>query len=408
MFKIVIGLSLFLSALLIACLILPITEKDRKTFHELLESSNPGQKTLLTFSEQAREGVTKELWYTRENDPLNVHIESKHSELFFFQQEGSIEVIEQLEGITSLMQEELYYDDGKPMQLVRYMEAKRATYNYNTQLFIAEDAKLWKYRAPGHEPLQNVSGLSPLMAGAAQTIEFTMKGRDLCFQAHRLNATFHEKEGTFVKANDATYNGEKILLTGEVRVENTLGRVDAERAMLTRDPKKLTKIEFPWIELNHAITFTLPDGNQLFCERLFLDYTQKTSRFTGTPQVRYIDKRGEIRADRATMDFRDHEGEIQPTRVTLLGNVQLIYSEENQYALAEQVTYFPDQQLMVLEGKENRVLFFDKARNMQLSAYEVRAVRDAETKKDSIQGVGDVRFLFAQEELTKLKERFRW
>lgn len=408
MSKIIMSSLLILAALLIALLILPISEKDRITYQELLKSSNPEEKTLLTFSEQAREGVTKEIWYIREKDPLNIRIESKHSELFFFQQEGTFEVIEQLEGITSLMQEELYYESEKPMQLVRYMEANRATYNYNTQLFVAQDVKFWKYRAEGHDPLQHVIGLSPLIAGSAQTVEFSIKGRDLSFQAHRLNATFQEREGASVKSVDATYNGEKILLTGEVSVENTLGRVEAERAVLTRDPNKLTKIEFPWIELNQSVTFTLPDGNQLFCDRLFLDYTLKTSRFTGTPQIRYNDKRGEMRADRAIMDFRDQEGEIEPTCITLLGNVQLIYAEENQYALAEQVTYFPDQHLMILEGKENRVLFFDKERNMQISAPEVRAVRNPETKKDSIQGMGDVRFLFAQEELSKLKERFRW
>jgi lipopolysaccharide export system protein LptA len=214
---------------------------------------------------------------------------------------------------------------------------------------------------------------------------------------------------TVIESNEAFYNGRTITLTGDVSVENAMGRVTAEKAVLTRDETGATKIDFPWIELTQAVTVTLPDKSRLNCERVFLDHTKMSSHFTGSPQVSYLDERGEVWADEAFVDYIDAEGSIKPTKVRLVGNVKLVFLENGQYALADLVTYYPDQQLMTLEGVEGRrVLFFDKERNMQLSARQVRASRNPETKKDSIQGVGDVRFVFGQDELAKFKERFKW
>ena len=75
--------------------------------------------------------------------------------------------------------------------------------------------------------------------------------------------------------------------------------------------------------------------------------------------------------------------------------------ERPQYALADHVEYFPDEELLVMTAK-NRVLFYDEERGMELVAYEVRAKRD-EDGKESVQGVGDVRFLFEADELEKLR-----
>lgn len=213
---------------------------------------------------------------------------------------------------------------------------------------------------------------------------------------------------TVVESNEAHYNGQTITLIGDVIVENAMGRVSAKKAVLRRDAAGITKIDFPWIELISAVTLTLPNGNYLNCEYVFLDYTKMTSHCTGNPQIAYSDERTEVWADEAYVDYIEAEGSIQPVKVRLVNNVSLINLQCDQYALAERVTYYPKEQLMVLEGKENRVLFFDKQQNMQISAHTVRAKRNLETHKDSIQTVGNVRFMFGPEELCKLKERFQW
>ncbi len=63
--------------------------------------------------------------------------------------------------------------------------------------------------------------------------------------------------------------------------------------------------------------------------------------------------------------------------------------------------------MTILEGKNNRVLFYDQLKEVQLSAQTVRAQRDPTTKQERMQGVGDVRFVFGQEELAKIKTRFK-
>ncbi len=182
---------LFVAALFIGFSIWRVTDRDKQIYQELLESSTVQQTPLLTFSQQAREGVLKEIWY-QDKSPLYIRIESDDSQLFFFHQEGQIEIIEQLEKVVCFMQEELFYEEGKPMQDIRYMEAKRACYNYNTQLFVGEEARLWKYRLEGHEPVFSVKDETPLMSGTADTVEFTIKGKKLDFQARRLKAKFNE------------------------------------------------------------------------------------------------------------------------------------------------------------------------------------------------------------------------
>ena len=187
------AIILFVVALFVGFTIWHVTDKDRVAYQELLESSNLTQKPLITYSQQVRKKVCKEIWYQAAS-PLYFRIESDDSELFFFHQEGEVEVVEQLETVHCLMQEELYYDDLKPMQLVRYMEAKRASYDYNTQLFVAEEVKLWRYRLEGHEPVLTLTDQEPLMSGTALSVEFTIKGKKLDFQAHHLRAKFNPKE----------------------------------------------------------------------------------------------------------------------------------------------------------------------------------------------------------------------
>jgi hypothetical protein len=99
---------------------------------------------------------------------------------------------------------------------------------------------------------------------------------------------------TFVESDEVHYNGETITLIGKVVVENAMGKVTAQQALLKKDEEKKTKIDFPWIELKNQVTLTLAKGGVLKCESVFLDYTQMTSFFYGTPQVVFKHSFGEI------------------------------------------------------------------------------------------------------------------
>lgn len=133
-------------------------------------------------------------------------------------------------------------------------------------------------------------------------------------------------------------------------------------------------------------------------------------------QVYIEDALGEMYADRVHIHYTWEERQFIPGRTVLEGHVRLMnrfdgHLEEAgsilHYALADLVEYFPGQQEILLTGANgNRVLFFDKVNNVQMSAPSLKVIHDAKTKKDVIQGLGDVRFTFIEKELEQLKRHF--
>lgn len=109
---------------------------------------------------------------------------------------------------------------------------------------------------------------------------------------------------------------------------------------------------------------------------------------------------GHVTADKAIVD---HENK-SPSKITLNGHVNMTNGEQTQFAMADHVDYFPDEKVMIFESDE-RVLFYDREKQMQLSAKKVRAHRGLE---DEVQGYGNVCFVFGTEELDKLKKQFKW
>lgn len=219
---------LFIALLGIASLaaigLAPLRPNEFATYHALVESSRPQKESpVLSYAEQERHDVRKEIWFRKEVKPLYIQITSRDSALFAFPDGNKVEVIEEMNHVRCLMQEELYYllPDGReatyqsggilttkqgvtvdprmpglvPMQQVRYMEAATASYNYNSQVFIGHDVKLWRYKIAGHTPVFDYSKEKPLMAGNAATVRFSLQGDDLSFEATRMQAQFDPKDG---------------------------------------------------------------------------------------------------------------------------------------------------------------------------------------------------------------------
>jgi len=201
-----------------------------------------------------------------------------------------------------------------------------------------------------------------------------------------------------VDSEIAHYDGQCITLKGDVIIEHAMGTLCAQSALLQKDVNKTTSIEFPWITLKEHVHLQLKEGGALSCTTLQLDHLKMTSVLTGDPQVVYTDTLGEIYADHAHIDYIKENGSLTATKITLLDNVRLINGSTS--ALADRVFYDPQEQLVILEGDANRVLFYDAEKQMQLSAKTVHA------KKNSIQGFGDVRFIFGPDELEKIKTQF--
>ncbi|MEC7840106.1 MAG: hypothetical protein VX777_08715 [Chlamydiota bacterium] len=132
-------------------------------------------------------------------------------------------------------------------------------------------------------------------------------------------------------------------------------------------------------------------------------------------QIQYSDKLGHVFGDTLIVDYKINNKEIEPSKVQLSNNVKLlsiasvstsIDSFTPQYALADTMQYFPDTKVLHLSGQNGgRVLYYDKINNVQISAPKLLYSKNA---KETVKGIGDVRFRFMEQELNEIKKRFKF
>lgn len=133
-------------------------------------------------------------------------------------------------------------------------------------------------------------------------------------------------------------------------------------------------------------------------------------------QLSFQDTMGDIYADRMAMSYKETDHTLSPSKIKLEGHVRIFNrfskgsaKSENflQYALADIVEYAPEAKEVTLSTNEkNRVLFFDKLNNLQVSAPKLTIRRDKITDKESIQGSGNVRFSFVKQEFEEIYKQF--
>lgn len=134
-------------------------------------------------------------------------------------------------------------------------------------------------------------------------------------------------------------------------------------------------------------------------------------------QVYFEDVLGDIYADQVILNYEWIEGALVPVKLIMQGHVKLLnrfdgHVQESgsvlQYALADLVEYMPQSREMALSGQNGqRVLFYDKVNNVQMSAPMLKIKRDEKSHKGSVKGIGDVRFTFIEHELNQLRQRFQ-
>jgi len=124
--------------------------------------------------------------------------------------------------------------------------------------------------------------------------------------------------------------------------------------------------------------------------------------------IEYYHDQLKLLSDQAQMDYIQNNRTIHPQRLLLSGNVRLSSEEDNaeaQCAVADQFSYFPDDQKIILSSQESKkVLFWDAQQELSISADEVHIIRSAHG--ENIKGVGNVRFTFSSIENALLKKAF--
>ena len=192
--------------------------------------------------------------------------------------------------------------------------------------------------------------------------------------------------------------------------------VDGEKRLQSIRSLKETEISYSDDQKNQM--------HKIYCPALFvIDHEHQVMTLEGSfegetslKQVYIEDVMGEMYADRVVIHYQWVDGRIVIDKLILEGNVNIMNRfggkrEESgnilHYALADRVECFPkEQELVLMSTSDNRVLFLDKGNNIQMSAPSLKVRHDPATKKEVIQGFGDVRFTFIDKELFRLKNQF--
>jgi hypothetical protein len=208
---------------------------------------------------------------------------------------------------------------------------------------------------------------------------------------------------------------ELVLVQGEINGRTTIHTVTAPQLteVIFNDLEKEVqhKIHCPGrMIIDHrqcCITFEndrdhAPDSND--------ETTQRN-------QVTLENNYGEMFADRVEINYFSDGHQTYPVKVILTGAVRLINRFNGHlqevggilhYAMADRLEYHPITQEMILSSPEgNRVLFFDKVNNVQMSAPSLIVNKDKQTQRETVRGIGDVRFTFIERELKQLKRYFQ-
>lgn len=228
---------------------------------------------------------------------------------------------------------------------------------------------------------------------------------------------------------------QNLLLKGQINmIQNEILHVHTDHELsisqiLSNGKRTLQYLKAPQSTQISYADIQNENSHKIYCPgSLFIDHERQEMVLQGlmnlsegqrgeeSEQVHIEDVAGEMYADQVHIHYTWEDQQLVLLKMILEGNVRLMnrfggYLEEVgsilHYALADHVEFFPKEQEMVLTSVSgNRVLFFDKVNNVQMSAPSLKVRHDVVTKKDVIQGVGDVRFTFIEKEFEQLKNHF--
>jgi hypothetical protein len=144
-------------------------------------------------AKQSRVNVQKNVSFVDHGRVLEMRLQAGKSDLMFDHQAEKTQIVEKMENVVCLMQEELYeLPDHTPMQTIRSIHAKTASYYYKDDHFVADQVNYARYTFPGLTLPKNVDSGKPLMRGVAKAVEFSLDGKEMNFKAHELKATFQK------------------------------------------------------------------------------------------------------------------------------------------------------------------------------------------------------------------------
>ena len=219
-----------------------------------------------------------------------------------------------------------------------------------------------------------------------------------------------------------------LTLQNQIRIDQTgIGAIETDKEMRIYQRQIEGRRVFYKMEADGTSSISYQDpehrlSHTLVCHgRVTIDHEKMETRLYSPveqngQQVCFKDPCCEMFADKVLIKYAYQGRKAIPTQISLYGNAK-IYSRYahpqdpqravSQYALADRVDLLLEtQQMHFKAGKGKRVLFYDQENDIEVSAPGIIATRGKTSGKESIQGVGDVRFRFAAEEYDRLREQF--
>lgn len=346
-------------------LLYPNAENDIEAYRQIFAFSK--KENDLTSTQQVREGVHKFHIDGGDSTRRSVMVACEHSVLELHPKKGLGQAVETMDGIAAV------WSSNEPKPINYQLNAKTAVfYPKDSHLIMRKVAA-----APQPRSLSVPNSLEVIEAGAAE------------------------------------YDGEVLFLTNNVKARFETAEIQAKRAKVI--PEKVDqKTEVSRILLEDDVFVkSLVEASPFSITSSQLEWDLKTNIIKGRAspeQVCIEDPTSLIYGDQLTAYLKKEDGALSPQRINLFGNVKIhkYTTSGDQYALADSIDYNPITHEWELSAfAPRRVLYYDKHNSITISAPKVLVKQETGNAKPHVKALGDVRFVFAEQEFAELMNRFQ-
>lgn len=406
-------------------------------------------------AEQKRRGVRKDYYLFNGEDHLQTRLRAQSSSVFLKNEEDGIQIIEVMDHPNCTEQ-----SLSNPSYL-RYMEASKGIYHYGNETLTTDDLTLRHYQIDSlredmdvftsteHEPLAEgkVAGAvfslqkAPNYSGKETEVylpgEIKIKSPSSKWDPNHRSFNFERVDNIrpYLTAPNGYLESDLLVIShnnlgwmviAKGNVEGGLGNLATFKA------EHIVSVQIQKIDGQHQLSSLLAEGpvhaekpssGQYFDSKGLLSINHQKGELIAQSAVSSNGKVDLVNqvffkdllcggyANTFQLDYDPIS--LQMKNVILRGQVRLrnVFSAEtaelyplDQHALADEVQIDPIEKTMRLRAlNNNRVLFLDSVNRMQMSAGALNIIYDKEQKMPVVKGIGDVRLIFGEEELNKMK-----
>lgn len=220
----------------------------------------------------------------------------------------------------------------------------------------------------------------------------------------------HLKNMLILKGNVWVEEGSLGTLLSKGTVELTQAKQKNKSLLQTVHTTGYTTLEYRQEEQTHKLTTYGP----LLLDRAHLSATVESPQTKGkVPEGQQICYEGQemlLYADHASLEYSILGNAFQPVSLNLKDHVRLLSKDsvnQPRCGLADRLTYSPTTRTLILSANPGKKVFFwDETEGIRISGQEIHILHDPTTQKQTVKGVGNVKFSFSTEESALLKQIF--